>query len=205
MSSNFKLFQFFDISMRMSSLKRYSQTHLMKEESVLEHTGFVCLMCYFIGLHLKREGININMGPLLSKAVVHDMDEIITGDIPRPTKYSQGVLGAIREIEAENMEKIATELKLPELYYDWENAKDTGEMEGYIVSLCDSYAVLYKGYQEVVMFGNKLMLNNLTTIKKNIYRKLSLIQECLEYESGFIQILSANTDAMLEEIENKCR
>ena len=36
----------FSISQSMSSINRYSQINLLHPESVLEHTGFVCLFTY---------------------------------------------------------------------------------------------------------------------------------------------------------------
>ena len=69
----------FSISQGMSSIRRYSGVHLLKEESVMEHTGFVCLFTYFICEKLNHECEPehlINTGLALEKSVVHDMDEI---------------------------------------------------------------------------------------------------------------------------------
>jgi len=193
------LSQYFDVSMRMSSLKRYSQTHLMKDESVLEHTGFVCLLSYFIGKSLVREGIEIDMGVLLSKATVHDLDEVITGDIPRPTKYSHGVLEALRKVETENMKLMSKGLDTPELFDDWNKAK--AGLEGSIISVVDSYAVLYKGYQEFIMFGNRSILWNMEKIREILSNKMGELNNLLPYATDTMKMLYKNTQSILEEIE----
>jgi len=161
-----KLLQIFDMAYKMSSLTRYSQTHLVKEESVLEHTGFVCLMAYTIGSELINTD-NIDIGLLLRKAVTHDIDEIITGDIPRPTKYySKDFRNAVQKIEDENMNMIAANLNLPCMYHDWERSKDGPE--GFIVGLCDCLAVIYKAYYEAVMFGNKTIIDHVTSMRGDL-------------------------------------
>lgn len=149
-----KLSQILDIAFKMASLERYSQTHLAKTESVLEHTGFVCLLSYYLGTELIQEGHPVDMGLLLRKAVTHDIDEIITGDIPRPTKYyNEGVREALQEVERENMKHISDCLDNQYIYHDWDGAKIGPE--GCIVAICDSMAVVYKAFYECIMLGNK--------------------------------------------------
>lgn len=157
--------------LKMSSLKRYSQTHLIKEESVLEHTGFVVMMCNLISMKMAENGDFIDTGILLSKATVHDMDEIITGDIPRPTKYyNVGIREALQEIEDQNMMEISKHADLGDsLYSNWKYAKDG--TEGYIVGLCDCLAVVYKAWQEVVMYGNKAMIEHAINLRSQLHKK----------------------------------
>ena len=84
------IIKLFSISQSMSAIKRYSQLHLLKSESVMEHTGFVCLFAYILCEKINSvsdEEDKLNIGIALEKAVIHDIDEVVTGDIPRPTKY----------------------------------------------------------------------------------------------------------------------
>ena len=76
-----KLFTTFDILEDMSALSRYSQTHLMKPESVLEHTGFVAAFCYFVCLYMAKEKIFVDTGLVLRRALAHDIDEVIAGGL----------------------------------------------------------------------------------------------------------------------------
>lgn len=189
-----KLLEIFDINYKMSALTRYSQTHLVKEESVLEHTGFVCSMAYYIGMVLVKENVPLNIGVLLSKAVVHDMDEIITGDIPRPTKYyNEGVRGALQEIEDANMLKISAEVELESIFYDWKKAKDG--KEGLIVAICDSLAVVYKVYYEVIMFGNMTIADHADGIYPHIMKNIREF-ESMAGSSQFLHSLAEDARIM---------
>jgi len=164
-----KLLEIFEINYKMSALTRFSQTHLINEESVLEHTGFVCMMSYYIGNKMIEEGCDLNIGTLMCKAVAHDIDEIITGDIPRPTKYyNEGIREAIQFIEEENMEKISTQMDFGYMFDDWSEAK-RGK-EGGIVALSDALAILYKVYYEAVKFGNKTIIDHFRFIPASLER-----------------------------------
>lgn len=149
----------------LSSIQRYSQTFLTKGENVLEHTGFVVMFCYFVGKYLISKGIEINMGLLLSKAFIHDIDEIITGDVPRPTKYFSTESISIFK----KMEQIGTRLFLEDLvddeeilesiYSDWESSKSG--VEGGIVKLADFASVIYKSWEEQAKLGNKSLSSHI--------------------------------------------
>lgn len=174
-----RLSMIFDVAFKMSAMTRYSQTHLIKSESVLEHTGFVCLLAYYVGRNLIDAGEIINIGKLMEKAVAHDVDEIITGDIPRPTKYyNEGVTTALKGIEDENMEKISDTIGLPTLYEAWSESKLGAE--GSIVALCDCLAVVYKAWYEVKMFGNKTIVDHANGLPSMLTR----IQQDMEMNFG---------------------
>jgi len=177
-----KLSEIFDINYKMAALSRYSQTHLVNNESVLEHTGFVCVLSYFIGKMVIDESIKngivpyLNIGEIMCKAAMHDVDEIITGDIPRPTKYyNEGVRSALQKIENENMISISNSIGIEDMYDDWKYAKDGNE--GAIVALCDCLAVVYKIYYECIMFGNKTIIGHCKNLNKSINKIISGIEE----------------------------
>ena len=154
----------FSISQSMSSINRYSQINLLHPESVLEHTGFVCLFTYLtcseINFSCKKK---IDTGLALKKAVFHDVDEVVTGDIPRPTKYfsneskdifdknaSQGINQIISELDIKNNEGSR------EIEALWKNSKN--DDEGRIVALADLAAVVYKIWEEVIVLANKKLV-----------------------------------------------
>jgi 5'-deoxynucleotidase YfbR-like HD superfamily hydrolase len=137
----------FSISQGMSSIRRYSGVHLIKEESVMEHTGFVCLFTYFICEKLNHECEPehlINTGLALEKSVVHDMDEVITGDIPRPTKYFNSETKKVFDKMAKiGMTQVVNQLELQNIntFLNWEKAKDG--KEGKIVGSVMTYKQKY--------------------------------------------------------------
>ena len=158
--------QIFDLTTRLSAISRYSQTHLIKSESVLEHTGFVAISALLIATSLD---VDINYGMLLKKALVHDIDELATGDIPSPTKYAnRKIQEAICEIEEENMKDISVKLYGDHSLYDvWRHAKDSS-IEGQIIRLCDILAVLHKVHLEVVVYRNNTIFDHLRNVEKGL-------------------------------------
>lgn len=150
-----------DITGKMSAIDRYSQTRLINPESVLEHTGWVCMTCLFIGSKLNEKGEDLDMGVLMSKAAIHDIEEVITGDIASPTKYySKALTSEIKMLEKHAMNKVVTPLNITGLRHTWTTAK-MGK-EGFIVLLADKLAVAYKVNQEVSQFGNQTIKGHVT-------------------------------------------
>ncbi len=165
----------FDLNMRMASISRFSQTHLVMGESVLEHTGGVALMCYLIAETIDGD---IDMGKLLSRAVVHDIDEIVTGDIPTPTKYkNERITSAIKEVEEENMHELSDSLLgSSTLYRNWKHSKDDS-IEGAILATADLLSVLYKLWQETVLYNNRTMKEHIENIGGALERKARMYAE----------------------------
>lgn len=145
-----KLAEFFHA---MSAINRFSQFRLVNPESVLEHTGMVAMMTMVL---CDMAGVPPNMElASLRHALVHDVDEILTGDISNPTKYatpeSEKVLSQVAAI---NMSIISNDYDFP-YYEDWDFGHNT--KVHIIVKLADTIAVFYKAYQEIELFGNKSM------------------------------------------------
>jgi 5'-deoxynucleotidase len=170
----------FSTSQKMASIRRYSSIHLLKEESVLEHTGFVCMFTYLVCLELNAFNTYVDLGKALSRAVVHDVDEVVTGDIPRPTKYFDsdsikifkkisevGISSLIKEMDASDN----VQMKLRE---DWENSKK--DNEGMVVALADLASVVYKLWDEVILLGNKKMMMQCSDVDDYISDYLKLLK-----------------------------
>ncbi len=195
--------QYFTYLNRMSAVTRYSQTHLLKPESVLEHIGFSTSICYLIGHQLKEQGYYFDFGVLLAKAVVHDSEEISIGDIPRPTKHANETIEkALEELENEEMSNLSVNLtggfSMSNL---WSKAKEGPE--GFIVQLADSLAVICKVYQECEL-GNRTILDHL--IHQDIIRKRKALVPDL-FQSAIAQgiILDIMNEAidLCDEIQEK--
>jgi len=145
----------------LSNIQRFSMIKLSAPESVLEHTGFVAITTMFITNYLKDNGEQINVEVALSKALVHDFDETVTGDLPRTLKYASTVLREeIYKIEKENMLQISKNIDGTTFFYIlWSSAKDGNE--GLIVEFVDFIAALYKMHNEIVLRGNITMKDNI--------------------------------------------
>lgn len=167
--------EMFAIPSGLSNVMRYSMTHSIKRESVLEHTGMAVMLSYFIGLHLKSD---VNMEMLLSRAVVHDLDEVATGDIPRPTKYyKQELTDLLKQLENESVKKITCSIDTSpsDIVYDWQHAKHG--KEGFIVSIVDCLCVVAKIHEEIVVFNNNSFKSYHEHLCKTIWEKMHQIKQ----------------------------
>lgn len=151
-----KLKNTFELMNGMSSIVRYSQSSLCRPESVLEHTAFVACTSLIIGKKLNELGCEIDIEKLLKKCLVHDMDEVITGDIARSTKYHNEIIKEQLDILSYDAMETICEKTNVNLIEDWEFSKEGDE--GKIVELVDALAVLWKAHDEVVMRGNKTIV-----------------------------------------------
>jgi 5'-deoxynucleotidase YfbR-like HD superfamily hydrolase len=150
----------FSVVHDMAAVQRFSRLRMVHPEDVLRHTGMVCVFAYGIARLLQtkahRELKPLDMGTIMARAVAHDMDETITGDIVRPTKYfSQVLREELAALEVKGVNHIADALEIPTLVGDHEHAKHG--REGYVVKLADALAALCTVYTEVCVVGNRAM------------------------------------------------
>lgn len=154
-----RLLTIFNLLDDMSAVRRYSDTHMIKPESNLEHVGFVCMMSSFIAMEMKKNGHEIDFELLFHKLSIHDADETVTGDILRPTKYfDEDIKREIDRVAGLCMESVADQIGYPEYHRMWEMAKEG--KEGTIVAVADAFAVLWRARMEVFGFGNNMMMKN---------------------------------------------
>ena len=177
-----KIFELID---SMSCLTRWSQSHCTKKESVLEHTAFVAMYSYYMCC---KYGIH-NKGETLIKAIVHDIDEVVTGDIPTPTKYNNS---RIRE-EIESIERVAaydisTDIFDGDMYDYWSMAKDFGSDSGCIIAIADCAAVIYKIWQEINI-GNKSFLKFIPNIKGALDKLESNVKVYFVEEIQYLRLI----------------
>ena len=146
----------------LSSVKRWSNAYCQREENVLEHTAVVSIIALRIG-----QEVGADLGDLLSRAILHDMEEMITGDIPTPTKYhNEDITREIKKFEEIAAIEVAARYFGHWAFNLWSKAKDDS-LEGEIIKIADSLAVVYKIKQETDL-GNPTF----HTFKNNIHGAL---------------------------------
>ena len=69
-------------ALSLSYVPRWSIVDMAKDQSVAEHSYNVTILSMAIGEIAKRYGLSFDYGALLEEALLHDMDEALTGDIP---------------------------------------------------------------------------------------------------------------------------
>lgn len=147
--------------MNLDHTYRYSGTKLVESESLSQHIVDTIMMGIMI-----IDDVNHILGyelldpsKYVMKAVYHDLEEAITGDIPRPLKYyNEATRTSLKDVA----DKVAKDLFKSQFndsqshYEIWEKAKDS--FEGYILKIVDTLVVATKVIKEVKMLNNLYML-----------------------------------------------
>lgn len=162
----------FSLVSRMSGIQRFSMLKMCHPENVLEHTGMVCIFCYIFTDYLNQVTPDIDVGKVLTRAVVHDWDETISGDVPRPTKYfSKELRKAMTELEMAGIDNIARQLQLATITVDHAVAKL--HREGAIVALADISAAIHRVWEEVMIYNNHHFVAPATGMTKVLTKVLA--------------------------------
>lgn len=172
--------------MKGADIKRYSGTDCSRSEDILQHTSQVALLSYMLGLQLKSYGELIDIETLLERAILHDIDECITGDVPRNVKYfSEATHTSIKEMSDVASEMLLSVILSTESRVDpllrkriVGNIQSCKEgSEGLIIKIVDMLCVAYKCHEEIVLLGNLKFL-------KIVYDLVLYLQELLKVVSS---------------------
>jgi len=142
-------------------VERWSSFHVMHKESVAEHSFFTAFYCLILGRWLQMEGHTINLGLLLGRAIMHDVDEAFSGDFIRSFKHSSPDLAAMlhEAAKAFHMQLCKRLTKHENLRFSlhdyWVFAKHV-DLEGRILAFADFLSVLSYALMERRV-GNTLM------------------------------------------------
>src|SRR5262249_21015406 len=109
-----RLVKLFAMLSGLSGTDRFTNAKLIHRESVLEHVGGVVLTCYFLVSEMNARDYDcVDMGEVLSKAAIHDVEELLMGDTPRVTKYSTVQIRELfRQVETWAVRRIVEEIEL---------------------------------------------------------------------------------------------
>jgi 5'-deoxynucleotidase YfbR-like HD superfamily hydrolase len=167
----------------LSGTYRFSNAKLIHEESVLEHLGCVTLTCFILWheMQVRDPSVTIGLGEVLGKAVVHDVEELLMGDVPRTTKYSSTTsLTTYHQMEDIAMMKIfqSLDIKSRAIVMEHYNAKKGAS--GLVVKIADALAVVYKVNEEAIERGNRAMLSRTTSITEQLEVCAKEVAACAE-------------------------
>ena len=143
---------------RLSHIKRYSPYPALRQESVAEHTYYVSFYCLWLADRAIAMGYKVSKDLLLSRAITHDIDESMIGDIIRPVKHSNPVMKEYFNKYSEDVvAHYDSELNwLGQLNYYYKNHKDD-TIEGRILALADLMSVVSYTNEEISV-GNTYMV-----------------------------------------------
>lgn len=173
---------------RATDIKRYSGTDCIRVEDILQHTTQVMTISYILALKLSELNESIDIGRMLEKGLLHDIDESLTGDIPRPVKYyNEGVLKGARELASVSSERLVR------VIYGFEDpeairmlttmSRAKSDKEGLLIEIADLLTVSYKSYEELVLLGNKKFVK--VAVESRAYLKELLARMYEEYSDMY--------------------
>jgi len=173
------LIKTFGLLSGLSGTYRFANAKLINRESVLEHLGGITLMCLLIYTEMvvlanKIERLDSDvvariggeLGEVLARAICHDIEEAITGDVPRTIKHrSAETREAFFNMGSDAVDQISEDLDLEACVISdyWHSAK-SDDLAGMIVRLADVLAVVYTIHGEAVERGNRAMMSRATTV-----------------------------------------
>lgn len=171
---------------------RYSLMYQVRPEKLSDHITDVSILSYLIAKKLiVNYDEDINIGLMLEKVLLHDLDEVLTGDIPRSTKYySKEGLTAMRKVADDAMHKLSSEIEDDSIYKLWSESK-SGK-EGKIVDLADMICVARKVVKEYGLLGNVYFLKVAYEMVDNmskVYNELDTWRENGMYSADSVEYL----------------
>ena len=159
---------------RLSSITRYSTRKFIIRQTVMEHIGDVAFISMVLSEYLNNHGVRNDSGRVIKLALIHDVPEAISGDLPHDSKYDYGEVSRGLREQLEGLEKITmnyalaklndkkTSSKIYSLFEEY-NARKT--IESKIVKRADLYDVILYTQQEMSM-GNKSLHNEYKNTKR---------------------------------------
>lgn len=173
---------------RLRYVNRFSTCRVLKSESVAEHCFFVGFYALMIAewCRFEASSLSLNLGEILTRALVHDLDEAATGDVPRFFKYSDPELKVHLDVVAERgVDSITSKLWESDgvrrgILFNWKQAKNDTP-EGRIIEFADFLSVLSYIYEEV-RSSNSIM-------KEHIYGMVGYYKNFEGHEFNFIRPL----------------
>lgn len=138
---------------RISRIIRYSTRLRIFDETVSSHSYFVTLYALIMAHMLQEKGHKINVENVILRALLHDLDEGVSGDIIRI--FRQKLKGELEVLNRKSLNYILQDLPkvIKEKYLtQWDRKFDN--LEGLIVKAADDISGLIY-CKEQLQLGNK--------------------------------------------------
>lgn len=99
---------FFAYLYRLRYIRRWSLMRNTQPENVAEHSYYVALLTHVLcEIRRRRFGGEVDTGAAVMLALFHDVEEVMTGDIPTPVKHhNRRLLHSLRDMEESARERL---------------------------------------------------------------------------------------------------
>lgn len=178
---NFK--DFLKEERKLDKIVRFSAQIRIKDENVAEHSFHVTLYSMILAdLEGKIFKNKVDKEKLLKAALLHDLEECLTGDIIYGFKHTdKSLTREIKKMSEKFFKKLMGNLpeKISKEYITlWATSKNMGKIEGKILDAADKLEGLIYALNEFSL-GNKAFKETIETYKKQLkglkLRSLNLI------------------------------
>jgi 5'-deoxynucleotidase YfbR-like HD superfamily hydrolase len=180
---------------RLSCIIRYNNTPKVNGESVAEHSYFVAMMTMLIADYLVAEhNMKIDTLKLMKMSLLHDVEEIISGDIIKVLKTA-GFKTELEKMNERSMQYLTgiLESRQGQDYYDlWHETKSKASIESQLVDFADWLAVLVYSIREAHL-GNKYFeeileygIRSFQKFRLSIPATAKLVDEITTYTKSYL-------------------
>lgn len=99
---------FYALLFQMKNIARWGLMYNTRQENLSEHSLECAVISHALALIGNRHfGKDLDPNRILAAALFHDMNEVLTGDLPTPIKYyNDGIKESYKEIERISQEKM---------------------------------------------------------------------------------------------------
>jgi 5'-deoxynucleotidase YfbR-like HD superfamily hydrolase len=166
-----KYYNLLQVTLKLKSVMRFSQVHLLVEEDVLIHTYIDTIINLLICNYLIKNGEKINKTDLVTKCLFHDFGEFKGNEIIIDIKlYNEKTREMFKNIE-EKDEADLEDLIGEEFFSIVKNYKKG--CTGYISDVIDKIVGVMKVYVEIEYFGNYNFLKSIKALYKERIEKFN--------------------------------
>lgn len=168
---------------------RFTIEKVVRKQSLAEHSYLVTMMADLLAQHIGWQG---DYGELLREGLRHDLEELVTGDIPTPVKKA---FKRIPEAWAEFQKWVAGQMTLKLAWYnreaDFREPISRQEIL-YLVSIADTLEALCYLLEEFAI-GNTLVTGVLNYLNSLLFAKIEEIPESLAQQKPLVLSFAIET------------
>ena len=159
---------FYALLFQMKNIARWGLMYNTRQENLSEHSMECAVLAHALALIGNREfGKKYDATRILAAALFHDMNEVLTGDLPTPIKYyNDSIKESYKEIERISLEKMLSLLD-EDTAREYKELLNLSEEEESIVKGADKLCAYIKCLQELER-GNREFSSARSTIEASL-------------------------------------